>query len=266
MTNNMEGVLKAQKSNKKEFDLSVRKDIILEYVPLVKSVVHRIAARLPWHIEMDDLMSAGVIGLMDALEKFDLSKNTQFRTYAKFRIRGAILDELRSCDWVPRSIRRKEKLLVNTYVQLEQQLGRLAEEEEVAKTLKLELGEFQELLLQAHEISLISLNESNKREKSLEEDELSFEETTADPTGEDFLAKIYFGEVRYILSQAIADLPSKEKLVISLFHYEDLTMKEIGEVLELTRSRISQIHTKAILCLRKNLLNNKRFYNYDIGT
>ncbi len=262
---NLEGVQKIDKKEKGGA-LSVQEEIILKYVPLVKSVVHRIAARLPWHIEVNDLISAGTIGLMDALEKFNPSKEIQFKTYAVFRIRGAILDELRSCDWVLRSIRRKEKLLTNTYAQLEQHLGRPAEDEEVAQALKLKLGEFQELLQQSREISLISLEDPYRGRKITEEGVLSFAESIVDPTGEDFLEEVLLEETKQILSQAVDELSPKEKLVISLYYHEELTMREIGEILQVTRSRVSQLYIKAILRLRGKFLNNKRLYDCDLNT
>lgn len=249
----MKGVLNAQDSEEREADLPIREELILEYVPLIKFIAHRMAVRLPSHIDVSDLVNAGVIGLMDALEKFDPSRETQFKTYAEFRIRGAILDELRSRDWVPRSIRRKVNLLADAYAHLEQDLGRPAKDEEVAQSLSLELEEFQELLQQAGGVSLISLDGLSGRGKETGETGRALWEAMADPKGEDFMANIHLEEVKQILANAIDELLPKERLVISLYYHEELTMKEIGEVLKVTESRISQLHTKAILRLRGRL-------------
>lgn len=241
-------------------DLPTRKDLILEYVPLIKFIAHRMAVRLPSHIEVSDLINAGVIGLMDALDKFDPSRETQFKTYAEFRIRGAILDELRSRDWVPRSIRQKVNLLADAYATLEQKLGRPAEDEEVAQSLSLELEEFQKLLQQASEVSIFSLDKFSEREKETEDDTTSRHlwEVVVDPKGEDFLNNVFKKEIKQILANAIDELSPKERVVISLYYHEELTMKEISEVLEVTESRISQLHTKAILKLRNKLRGKEK--------
>lgn len=239
------------KGKKTKIDAQMRDELIIEYTPLIKYIAHRIALRLPPHVEIDDLISSGVIGLMDAIEKFDPSLDIQFKTYAEFRIRGAILDELRALDWVPRSVRQKASLLETTYVALEQRLGRAATDEEVAAALSISVAELYEMIDQSRGIALISLDElgvsfSDGDRKSL----LSF---LADPKEVDPTALLNLDEIKTATARCIEQLPEKERLVISLYYYDELTMKEIGRVLDITESRVSQIHTKAILRLRGKL-------------
>ncbi|MBI3014028.1 MAG: FliA/WhiG family RNA polymerase sigma factor [Candidatus Tectomicrobia bacterium] len=239
------------KGKKTKIDARMRDELILEYTPLIKYIAHRIAMRLPPHVEIDDLISSGVIGLMDAIEKFDPSLDIQFKTYAEFRIRGAILDELRAMDWVPRSVRQKAALLENTYAELEQRLGRAATDEEAAAALNISVPQLYEMIDQARGIALISLDElgvsfGDGDRKSL----LSF---LADPKEIDPTTLLNLDEIKAATAQCIEHLPEKERLVISLYYYDELTMKEIGRVLEITESRVSQIHTKAILRLRGKL-------------
>ncbi len=237
----------AKKSKANE--ASWKNELILEYAPLVKYIANRIAVRLPPQIEVGDLINSGILGLIDAIEKFDPSRDVKFKTYAEIRIRGAILDELRSLDWVPRSVRRMASRLVETYSDLEQKLGRPARDEEMAKALDIGVDEFYELLHQASGISLVSLDgwsPSFDQKKKLVDCLAS--EGQNSPLG-----LLGMNEAREIVSQAIEQLPQKERLVISLYYYDELTMKEIGHVLDLTESRVSQIHTKAILRLRGRL-------------
>jgi len=226
-------------------------ELILEYSPLIKYIAHRIAVRLPPHIELDDLMSAGVIGLMDAIEKFNPDKDTQFKTYAEIRIRGAILDELRAQDWVPRSVRQKATTVSSAYAKLEQELGRPAEDHEVAEAMGIEIEEFHELLRQAAGQAILSVEDLGGVSKDGEKRDLMEVIAGTKETDPETLARLE--EIRSIIAQAIDMLPEKERLVVSLYYYEELTMKEIGEVLGITESRISQIHTKCVLRLRAKL-------------
>lgn len=229
----------------------LREELILKYAPLIKFIVHRIAVRPPSCIETNDLINAGMIGLMDALEKFDPSRKIQFKTYAQFRIRGAILDELRSWDWVPRSVRRKANLLANTYARMERELGRPAEDEEIARALGIGLKEFRAILNQVNGIFLIHLDEPLGSPDG--EDGRPLGETLSDLPECDPLWKVNLQEVRKFLTKAIDELPPNGRMAISLYYYEELTMKEIGEVLQVTESRVSQLHAKAILSLRRKL-------------
>jgi RNA polymerase sigma factor FliA len=228
--------------NKKERD-----KLIMKYAPLVKNIVGRIAFKLPIDISnRDDLINVGIIGLMEALEKFDHKRNVQFETYARFRIRGAILDELRSRDWVPRSIRNKDSKLEKAFHSLKKTLGRQPDEYEVADYLGITLNQYFKLLDETKGISLIS------------HEDLSPDFTEAEghsgimgPIDNCTPLDLVSGkELKYKLKNLIDELPQKEKLVISLYYYDEMTMKEIGMILSLTESRVCQLHTQAILRLR----------------
>lgn len=225
--------------------------LILEYAPTIKYIAQRIVARLPPHISIDDLINAGVIGLIDAIEKYDPCRDNTFKTYAEFRIRGAMLDELRGLDWVPRSVRQKESALERAYEELERGLGRSASDEEVAEKLGITLQEFYEWLNQVKGVSLLSLEALGMRAADGESVNL-LEILPGDDTKSPLQA-LQTHRLKEIVTRAIDDLPYQEKVVISLYYYEELTMKEIGKVMEITESRVSQIHTKAILHLRTKL-------------
>ncbi|MGA9755788.1 MAG: FliA/WhiG family RNA polymerase sigma factor, partial [Desulfobaccales bacterium] len=235
-------------------DQDWQEQMVLQYAPLIKYIAARLALRLPSHISLEDLVSSGIIGLIDAVQKFDSSKNINFKTYAEFRIKGAMLDELRSLDWIPRSVRKKSHLIENAYVQLQRSLGRPAEAEEVAELLGLELGEFYQLLDETKTVSLVALEEGRKAlggQVSYLEYELL--ETIKDDKARDSMLAIHFSELQKIMVRAIEALPDKEKLLISLYYYEELTMKEIGQIMGYTESRISQLHTQAMYRLKHKL-------------
>jgi len=223
----------------------------LEHTPLIRYVAGRIAMRLPAHIPLEDLMSAGVLGLIDAVDKFDSERNVKFKTYAEFRIRGAILDELRSLDWVPRSVRRKSNSLEEVYHRLQNRLGRPVGDEEMAEELGVSLDEFHELLDEVKGVNLFSLDEPDSPLAQLDSERVL--EALGNEDTDDPLALLGLSELRRQVADAINGLPEKEKLVVSLYYYDELTMREIGEVLGYTESRISQMHTKAILRLRARL-------------
>jgi len=219
-------------------------------------VVNRISVRLPSHIDLDDLYSTGVMGLMDAVEKYDPDKNCKFKTYAEFRIKGAILDQLRSLDWVPRSVRQKGRQLENAYVDVERRVGRTATENEVAESMGLEMDKFHTLVNQVRGISMINLEEV-RGTNSDGDSAGTFSDIIEDVNSENPFDSINTLEKKNVISDTIGSLPEKERLVLSLYYYEDLTLKEIGQVLELSESRVSQLHTKAVLSLRVKL--RKRF-------
>ena len=230
---------------------NIRAKVINEFSPLIKYIASRIAIRLPPHIDLNDLINAGVIGLIDAIEKFDASKQIKFKTYAEFRIRGAILDELRSMDWVPRSVRQKARKVEDAYSRLEYNLGRPASDEEVAHEMKIDIDSFHKLLSETASVSLLSLDDLGEDDSDLSKRNL-LEYILQDE--KDWPShKIRYAEVRDMVAQAIQSLPEKERMVISLYYYDELTMKEIGHVLKFTESRVSQIHTKAILRLRSKM-------------
>ncbi|MBI4666551.1 MAG: FliA/WhiG family RNA polymerase sigma factor [Nitrospinae bacterium] len=225
--------------------------LILEYSPLIKYIAHRLAVRLPPHVELDDLISSGVIGLIDAIEKFNPDKETQFKTYAEIRIRGAMLDELRSQDWVPRSVRQKATNLSSAYAKLEQSLGRPAEDDEVAQSMGVSMEEFYDLLHQAAGQAILSVEDLGGVDKDGEKRDIMEVLAGTKATDPETLARLE--EVRTIIAKSIDMLPEKERLLVSLYYYEELTMKEIGEVLGITESRVSQLHTKAVMRLRAKL-------------
>ncbi|MEW6056946.1 MAG: FliA/WhiG family RNA polymerase sigma factor [Bdellovibrionota bacterium] len=230
--------------------LGTREEIILEYAPLIKYIAQKIAARLPANIELDDLISSGVIGLMDAIEKYDPSRDNKFKTYAEFRIRGAILDELRAQDWVPRSVREKAKLLERAYAKIEHEKGRPASDEEVCEELKITQDEYHDLLNQVRSVSLLSYDDLNNLSKGDRRSIVGLSEGGKSPTP---FSEVNVAHLKRTISEAIRDLPEKQRLVLSLYYYEDLNLKEIGKVLDVTESRVSQLHTQAILRLRAKL-------------
>ncbi len=225
--------------------------IILDYAPMIKYVANRIALRLPPHVEVDDLISVGVLGLIDAIEKFDPGRGAKFKTYAEFRVRGAILDELRSMDWVPRSVRQKASNLDSVVEKLQAKLGRPPEDEEVAEEMGLSLDEFFETLQQTQNMPVLSLEDLGISKESGEQQSLL--DCLAGKGDSDPQTQLRLNELKEIIAKAIDTLPEKERLMISLYYYEELTMKEIGEVLGITESRVSQIHSKAVFRLRSKL-------------
>ncbi len=248
----MEALLREAKHEYDEIPADIRDQIVLEHAPLIRYIVNRIAVRLPSHIDLDDLHSTGVIGLMDAIEKYDPDKNCKFKTYAEFRIKGAILDQLRSLDWVPRSVRQKGRKLEKAYGDVEQRLGRSANEDEVADSLGLELDKFHTLINQVRGISLVNLEEI--RGTNSDGDRAgTFADIIEDVNSENPFASLKLMETKHVISDTISSLPEKERLVISLYYYEDLNMKEIGSILGITESRVCQIHTKSVMRLRSKL-------------
>jgi RNA polymerase sigma factor for flagellar operon FliA len=228
-----------------------RENLIRQYTPLIKYIASRIAMRLPPNVSLDDLVSAGVIGLIDAIEKYDPGRNTQFKTYAEFRIKGAILDELRSLDWVPRSVRKKFHKIEAAYAKLQKDNGRPAADEEVAAELGVALDEFHRLLDASRSVSLLSLDGAGSFAANLSRDDVV--DIVAGAKNEDPAEALGLSELRDEVAKAIDSLPPKERYVVSLYYYEELTMKEIGEVMGYTESRISQMHTKAMFRLRAKL-------------
>jgi RNA polymerase sigma factor for flagellar operon FliA len=209
------------------------------------------ASRLPAQVETQDLLSAGVLGLLDALKKYDSSKGTQFKTYAEFRIRGAILDELRSMDWALRSTREKIKRLEDVYAQLERELRRPPDEEETAKALGLGLEEFHDFVLEARGVGIISIEDLFPPGLS---DYTGFPEFG---NGDDPSQSYAWKEIRCRIAEALEVLTKRERLVITLYYYEELTMKEVGSVLGVSESRVSQIHSQAIYKLKARLRETK---------
>jgi RNA polymerase sigma factor FliA len=232
-------------------DQKIRDYFVIKYAPLVKYVAGKISMSMPQNVEFEDLIAYGIFGLIDAINKFDPSRGIKFKTYAMTRVRGAIFDELRSIDWVPRSIRQKAKQIELVISELENKLGRTVEDEEIAKEMGVTGEEFQILLNKLTGASILSLNDIWYLGD--DSDELSIIETLEAPENMNPDILIEKEEIRDHIVDAIKKLPDKEKKVIVLYYYEDLTLKEIGAVLDVTESRVSQLHTKAIMRLRGRL-------------
>ena len=225
---------------------------MVAYSPLVKYVAGRMGSGLPAHVEEADLISYGLGGLISAIERFEPEREIKFETYAIPRIRGAIIDELRSLDWVPRSVRARAREIERANVKLEHRLQRAPSDEEMARELGLEVEEFQESLVQISHSTIAALDELwSVSDQS--GDQVSLLDTLADPTAPDPAAAMDASDLKDRVADAIARLPEREKLVIALYYYENLTLREIGEVLGVTESRVSQLHTKAVLRLRSRM-------------
>jgi len=239
-----------------------RDQLIMEYAPLIKFIAQKIAARLPANIELDDLISSGVIGLMDAIEKYDSSRDNKFKTYAEFRVRGAILDELRAQDWVPRSVREKAKMLERAFYKIEQEKGRPATEEEVSKELDMNLDQYHSLLKDVRSVSVLSIDEINNFSKG--DKKLMMGLVSGNKAANPF-AELSMMSIKKQVTRCIKDLPEKQRLVLSLYYYEELNLKEIGEVLGVTESRVSQLHTQAVIRLRTKLRSELDEFTYLFG-
>jgi RNA polymerase sigma factor FliA len=222
--------------------------LMIEHLPIVRFIARRIHERLPQHVPIEDLYSAGVVGLLDAFSKFDPSKQVQFRSYAQFRIRGAILDNLRTLDWSPRELRRKGRAIEQAIQTLTAQYGRAPNDLEIAAQLHIDLAAYQQLLGELKGLEIGTLH-SERSEDSGEEELVYLPNRPED----DPLFRFLHAEMRERLTQAISDLPERERLVMTLYYYEETTMKEIGLILGVVESRISQIHASAVLHLRARL-------------
>ncbi len=230
---------------------SLREKMIEKYAPLIKYTAHRMALRLPPHIAVDDLFDVGAMGLLDALDKFDSTKGVQFKTYAEFRIRGAMLDELRSLDWAPRSVRQKAARIEKAYQALEKKKEGSVEDAELAEEMGISLEEYYKLLDETRRVSLVDFDSVRMKFSELPEEDLF--DLFMDEKGNNPLQLLGLEELKKVLAQAIESLSPKERRVIELYYYEELNLREIAEVLSYTESRICQIRSKAILKLRSKL-------------
>lgn len=232
-------------------DLQDRDQALKRYFPLVKYVVDKIATGLPKSIERDDLINTAMIGLFDALEKYDQGRGTKFETYAIWRIKGAVLDELRSLDWASRTTRRKAREIERVCQALDQKLGRAATEAEMADAMNLSVHEFMRLLEEVRGTVLLSLDQSLQVDD--DHDLAGLADMIEDKAAEDTLELIEKEESKSLLLDLVNGLTEQERLVVALYYYEEMTLKEIGEALHISESRVSQIHTKAILRLKGRL-------------
>lgn len=226
-----------------------RERIIREFAPVIKAMAHRLAFRLPAHLDAQDLVSAGVIGLMDAMTKYDPAREAKFKTYAEFRIRGAMLDEIRAMDWVPRSVHERIAQLQKAQHAAEKRLGRPPTDEDLAQELGLSVEELLDFLTRSQGAVLLSIEDLGVQEP----DAPAIIRSLVDTRHPDPLSMVVSEDIRRTLARAIDELPEKERLVLTLYYYEELTMKEIGGILKVTESRVCQIHAKAILKLKEKV-------------
>ena len=243
---NLNGVMAYKHISNDEKD-----EMIRAYLPLVKKVVNRLLGRVPKEVDVKEMINSGIIGLVDALEKFDPKKDTNFATYARFRIQGAILDSFRSQDWLPRSLRKKTHEIEEAYRQLEAKLGRAATDEEVAKALGVSVDEFNRRLGEVSNIVMLSFEELGYGHG---EDRFS-KDDVLESKSQDPLYKLLSTEKIELVARSLDRLPEKERLVISLYFYEELNLKENGEIIGVTESRASQIRSRALIRLKTYLKN-----------
>ncbi|MBO4727641.1 MAG: RNA polymerase sigma factor WhiG [Spirochaetaceae bacterium] len=241
---------------KKTHSPALRDAFIRQYMPLVKYVAGKVSVGMPGSVEFDDLVGFGQFGLLDAINKFDPEKNVKFKTYAVTRIRGAIFDELRSIDWVPRSVRQKSREIEDAISRLESKLGRTASDAEIAGSMGISEEDYNQTVLKVSGTSILSLNDIWY--SGDDSDHVSIGDCIESPSSLNPDVIVEREEVRRVIIEAINDLPEKEKMVLVLYYYEDLTFKEIGQVLNVSESRISQLHTKANLRLRAKLTNIRK--------
>ena len=241
---------------KKTKSPQLRDKFIRQYMPLVKYVAGKVSVGMPGSVDFDDLVGYGQFGLLDAINKFDPEKNVKFKTYAVTRIRGAIFDELRTLDWVPRSVRQKSREIEDTIVQLESKLGRPASDSEVAGAMGISEDEYHQTILKVSGTSVLSLNDVWYSGE--ESEHVSIGDCIESPSSLNPDVIVEREEIRRVIIEAINELPEKEKMVLVLYYHEDMTFKEIGQVLEVSESRVSQLHTKANLRLRAKLTNVRK--------
>lgn len=247
-----ENEVKLWRKYKRTKNRLLREEIVKKYLYLVKYVAGRVAVGLPPNVEFNDLVSYGILGLFDAIEKYDVTQGNKFETYAVTRIRGSIMDELRKLDWAPRLLRKRAREIDRKGKELEERFGRLATEEELAQSLKMSVENLNEIFSELNSTSFLSLDEVWQNDDGNKP--ISRLQTVEDSLVTNQFSAVHQSEVKEILSKAIDGLPDKEKLVVVLYYYENLTLREIGEVLNVSESRICQIHTKVISRLRGHLM------------
>ncbi|MDR1871604.1 MAG: FliA/WhiG family RNA polymerase sigma factor [Deltaproteobacteria bacterium] len=232
-----------------------------KYAPLINYIADRLSSRLPAHISKDDLISSGVLGLIDAIDKFDPDRGILFKTYAEFRIKGAMIDDLRNLDWVPRTVRRKSTELEKLWRRLEVELGHPPTDEESAEAMGLNIGDYLHLLDEVYMVNMLDLEAFKLDTPGQSRESADIYNILADDSTLDALTVLGQEEVRQVLVKGVDSLPEKEKLVVTLYYHEELTMKEIGQVMGFTESRISQLHTKSVIRLRGFI--NEYFESHD---
>ncbi len=246
-----EDEIKMWKKYKRTKSPFLREEIVKKYLYLVKYVAGRVAVGLPPNVEFNDLVSYGILGLFDAISKYDVSQGNKFETYAVSRIRGSIMDELRKLDWAPRLLRKKAREIEKKCKELEEKLGRIATDDELAQALRISMDELNSIYSDLNSTAFLSLDEVWQNDDGNKP--ISRLQTIEDSLITNQLSYVNQSEVKDILANAIDELPEKEKLVIVLYYYENLTLREIGEMLDVSESRVCQIHTKVVLRLRAHL-------------
>ena len=247
-----EDEIKMWKKFKRTKSQELREEIVKKYLYLVKYVAGRVAIGLPPNVEFNDLVSYGILGLFDAITKYDVSQGNKFETYAVSRIRGSIMDELRKLDWAPRLLRKKAREIDKKCKELEEKTGRLASDHELARALRISTDELNSIYSDLNSTTFLSLDEVWQNDDGNKP--ISRLQTIEDSLVTNQFSYVHQGEVKELLSGAIDGLPDKEKLVVVLYYYENLTLREIGEILDVSESRVCQIHTKVITRLRSHLM------------
>lgn len=242
---------------KKTGSLEIRETLVLKYIPLVKYVVGKIIVNLPNNVEYEDLVEYGIIGLLDAINKFDVTKNINFKTYAVTRVRGSIYDELRVQDWVPRSVRKTAKDIERAYIEIERKTGRSATEEEVCELLNITIKELNDTF---SKVSMGNISSLDDIVYDGGESKTELVDTLEDVKAENPQENLEKDELKKALVEKLMELSEKERMVITLYYHEDLTLREIGTILDISESRVSQIHSKTVMKLRAKLVN--KFKNY----
>lgn len=242
---------------KKTGSLDIRETLVLKYIPLVKYVVGKIIVNLPNNVEYEDLVEYGIIGLLDAINKFDVTKNINFKTYAVTRVRGSIYDELRVQDWVPRSVRKTAKDIERAYIEIERKTGRSATEEEVCELLNITIKELNDTF---SKVSMGNISSLDDIVYDGGESKTELVDTLEDVKAENPQENLEKDELKKALVEKLMELSEKERMVITLYYHEDLTLREIGTILDISESRVSQIHSKTVMKLRAKLVN--KFKNY----
>lgn len=248
----MNNLAKAYESERQYGICQNRDELVVSHLPLVKYLVGRISSKLPSHLDQQDLMSVAVIGLITAAERFDPSRGILFKTFAEKRVMGSIMDELRAQDWLPRTLREKYKRLEQQFSVLEQKLGRNPSSEEVAAAMGMDLEKYFRLMEEVHSLSFMSLDEFQEDDEGSSFGFLNF---LSDNGVENPQNQLMAKQLLQVLGEAIESLPEKERLVVTLYYYEELNLKEIGEIMSLTESRISQLHSQAVIRLKVKMKN-----------